>query len=341
MTSLSATAVGKPRKVVILLCDGTVGLDAMGPAQAFHEARGADGQRLYSIIFASPTGGEVALDCGAVIVSCRLYDIDVDAIDTLLVPGADDGFAALNDTRLLDWLRTANSRVRRIGSICIGAFLLAETGLLDGGMAVTHWRWRDQLSARFPNVTVLPDQIYVRSNNVWTSAGVTAGIDMSLAMIEADHGRSLALKIARMLVVFLRRPGNQSQVSAPLLAESRDQAGTFDALLVWINDNIAERLDIDTLAARMGMSPRNFARLFGKHVGDTPANMIRKIRLERARQMLENTTHRIVAVANQCGFRDVETMRRVFRRELGTAPEDYREIFSTAARAFPCSPEPP
>jgi transcriptional regulator GlxA family with amidase domain len=341
LTSLSATAVGKPRKVLILLCEGTVGLDAMGPAQAFHEARGADGQRLYSIIFASPNGGEVALDCGAVIVSCRLYDIDVDTIDTLRVPGADDGFAALNDTRLLDWLRTAKPRVRRIGSICIGAFLLAGTGLLDGEMAVTHWRWCDQLSARFPNVTVLPDQIYVRCDNIWTSAGVTAGIDMSLAMIEADHGRSLALSVARTLVVFLRRPGKQSQFSAPLLAESRDQAGTFDALLVWINDNIAERLDIDTLAARMGMSPRNFARLFGKHVGDTPANMIRKIRLERARQMLENTTHRIVAVANQCGFRDVETMRRVFRRELGTAPEDYREIFSTAARAFPCSPEPP
>lgn len=317
---------------MVLVCNGTVSLDAIGPAQVFHKARGADGQQLYSIIFASPDGGKVALDCGLEIVACRLYDVDVDTIDTLLVPGADDGFAALNNVRLLDWLRTAKARVRRIGSICIGAFLLAEAGLLHGGMAVTHWRWCDRLRTKFPTVKVLPDQIYVRYDGIWTSAGVTTGIDMSLAMVEADHGRAVALKVARALVVFLRRPGSQSQFSEPLQVASRDHTGTFDALHSWISDNIADRLDIEVLSNRMGMSPRNFARLYRKHVGDTPANVIRRLRFERARHMVENTDHRITTIARQCGFGDVETMRRAFRRELGIAPEDYREVFSTAKR---------
>jgi transcriptional regulator GlxA family with amidase domain len=321
----------------MLMFNGTVTLDAMGPAQVFHKARGAEEQQLYDVIFASPDGGKVALDCGVEVVTCRLYDVDLETIDTLLVPGADDGFAALNDVQLLGWLRTAMARVRRIGSICIGAFLLAETGLLDGGMAVTHWRWCDQLRAKFPAVKVLPDQIYVRYNNIWTSAGVTTGIDMSLAMIEADHGRAVALRTARCLVVFLRRPGGQSQFSAPLLVESRDQTGAFDGLHAWISDHIADRLDVEMLAARMGMSPRNFARLYRKHVGDTPANAIRKLRLERARHMIENTGHRITVIAHQCGFGDVDTMRRAFRQELGIAPEDYREMISTALRAS-CAP---
>lgn len=323
----------KLREVVILVYKGTVGLDVMGPAQVFHKARGADGQQLYSIVFASPDGGKVALDCGVEIVTCRLYDVDIDTVDTLLIPGADDGFAMLGDVRLLAWLRTAQARVRRIGSICIGAFLLAEAGLLDGGKAVTHWRWCDRLRTRFPTVEVLPDQIYVQCDNIWTSAGVTTGIDMSLAMVEADHGRAVALEIARALVVFLRRPGSQSQFSEPLQLANRDQTGTFDALHSWIIDKIADRLDIEMLSTRMGMSPRNFARLYRKHVGDTPANVVRKLRLERARHMLENTSQRITVIAHQCGFGDVETMRRSFHRELGIAPEDYREMFSTALRS--------
>lgn len=317
---------------MVLVCNGTVGLDAMGPAQVFHKARGADGQQLYNIVFASPNGGKVALDFGVEIVTCKIYDVDVDTIDTLLVPGADDDFAALNDVRLIDWLRTAKVRVRRIGSICIGAFLLAEAGLLHGGMAVTHWRWCDRLRTKFPTVKVLPDQIYVRYDNIWSSAGVTTGIDMSLAMVEADHGRAVALKVARALVVFLRRPGSQSQFSEPLEVESRDQSGAFDALHSWISDNISDRLDIEMLSTRMGMSPRNFARLYRKHVGDTPANVIRRLRFERARHMIENTNYRITVIAHQCGFGDVDTMRRSFRRELGIAPEDYREVFSTALR---------
>ncbi len=332
MTSFTAAFSTKLHKVVILVCDGTFSLDAMGPAQVFHEARAVDGQPLYSVIFASPDGGKVALDCGVELVTCRLYDVDIDAIETLLIPGADDGFTMLGDQRLLAWLRSAQARVRRIGSICIGAFVLAEAGLLDGRKAVTHWRWCDRLRTRFPEVKVMPDQVYVQSDHIWTSAGVTTGIDMSLAMVEADHGRAVALRIARALVVFLRRPGSQSQFSEPLRLESLDQTGTFDALHSWISDNIAERLDIEMLSTRMGMSPRNFARLYRKYVGDTPAKVIRRLRLERARHMLENTNQRITVIAQQCGFGDIETMRRSFQRELGIAPEDYREMFSTALR---------
>jgi transcriptional regulator GlxA family with amidase domain len=201
--------------------------------------------------------------------------------------------------------------------------VLADAGLLDGRRATTHWHWRDELARNYPRVTVDPNPIYVRDGNCYTSAGVTAGIDLSLALVEEDLGRTAALHVARMMVVFLRRPGGQAQFSATLAAQTRD-GGSLGELLAWLPDNIQRPLSVDALAERAAMSPRNFARVFRREVGSSPAKHVEDLRLEAARRQLESTARSLAQVASTSGFRSAEILRRAFMRRLGVTPGQYR-----------------
>lgn len=232
------------------------------------------------------------------------------------------------NTDLVDWLRHASTQARRTASVCSGTFLLAQAGLLQGRRAATHWAMCDMLKRGFPSIEVDMDAIFVQQGNVWTSAGVSAGIDLALALVEADCGRHVALQVARELVVFLKRPGGQAQFSQLLQAQTDDTAG-FDALHLWIADNLSDsELTVERLAEQSRMSPRNFARVYKQKTGRTPAKAIELFRVEAARRLLEDSQRNIDQVAHLCGFGDEERMRYTFHRHLSISPRDYRARFS-------------
>jgi transcriptional regulator GlxA family with amidase domain len=247
-------------------------------------------------------------------------------IDTLIVAGGAGVDAACRDRRLIAWIARASKRTRRTCSVCTGAFLLAEAGLLAGRRATTHWSACADLAARYPDIDVDPDAIYVQDGAVWSSAGITAGIDLALALVEGDLGRSLAMRVARRLVVFLKRPGGQSQFSALLEAQTADDG--FAALHEWMAANLAGDLSVERLADQAAMSPRNFARVYAAKFGTTPAKAVEAMRVEAARRALEDSDRQIDEVARRCGFGDEETMRRAFQRRLGVNPRDYRRRFA-------------
>ena len=248
-------------------------------------------------------------------------------IDTLIAVGGIGSRAAVNERALIRWLAARAGQARRVCSVCTGAFLLAEAGLLDGKRAVTHWWACDELAQRYPRVTVEPDPIFLRDGKIWTSAGVTAGIDLALALVEEDLGRAMALRVARHLVVFLKRPGGQSQFSAMLESQARDD-GAFAALHDWLAQHLADDLGVEALAARAGMSPRNFARVYAKRTGTTPAKAVEALRVDAARRALEETAAPIESIARACGFGDEERLRRSFLRCLGVPPKQYRARFT-------------
>ena len=251
-------------------------------------------------------------------------------IDTLLVAGGLPGAReAQDDAELISWLRSAAGRSRRVGSVCNGALLLARAGVLDGRRATTHWAACDELAHRYPQVTVERDPIFVRDGHVWTSAGVTAGMDLALALVEEDLGRAVALEIARWLVLFLQRPGGQSQFSTHLAVQRASRKPLRD-LQAWILDNVTADLRNELLAERACMSPRHFTRAFRREVGMTPAAYVEMARVETARQVLLDTDSTVDAVAQSCGFRTPETMRRAFHRRVGVGPADYRARFRPA-----------
>jgi transcriptional regulator GlxA family with amidase domain len=247
-------------------------------------------------------------------------------IDTLIVAGGEGVSEAQEDERLISFLARAAGRSRRVASVCTGAFLLARAGLLDGREATTHWSECRDLARSYPDVRVQSDPIFVRSGNVYTSAGVTAGIDLALALVEEDLGPRVARDVARWLVLFLRRPGGQSQFSAAL-AGQRAEREPLRELQGWILDHLDEDLSVPALAERAYMSPRNFARAFKREVGMTPGAYVETLRVERARVLLETAGETVEQVAVRCGFGTVETMRRVFRKRLGVSPGSYRERF--------------
>jgi transcriptional regulator GlxA family with amidase domain len=251
-------------------------------------------------------------------------------IDTLMVAGGDGTAEALGDRALIDGVLRLAGRSRRVTSVCSGAFILAEAGLLDGRRATTHWSWCDALAARYPAITVEPDPIFVRDGNVSTSAGVTAGMDLALALVEDDLGRDIALAVARRLVLFLRRPGNQSQFSAQLAAQVAHR-DTLRDVQQWISDHPETDLSVADMAERAGMSERNFARCFKDEVGVTPGRYVEGVRLEVARRLLEDTDDSVARVATASGFGTAETMRRVFLRSLRTGPMEYRRRFRADA----------
>ncbi len=317
------------RRVVFLVFPGVQALDLVGPLEVFHGASQLVGGA-YSVEIVANRPWPVASSSGLPVQPTADFGGCAGPIDTLLVAGGLPGArAAEDDEELMSWLRSAAGRSRRVGSVCNGALLLARAGVLDGRRAATHWSACDDLARRYPRVTVECDPIFVRDGHVWTSAGVTAGIDLALALVEDDLGRAVALEIARWLVLFLQRPGGQSQFSAQLAAQ-RAERRPLRELQAWITDNVAADLRVEALAERACMSPRHFARAFRHEVGVTPAAYVETARVEIARQALLDTDAPVDAVAERCGFGTPETMRRAFRRRLGVGPADYRARFRRA-----------
>jgi len=249
-------------------------------------------------------------------------------IDTLVVPGGFFVDDVTRDRTLVQWIAKTAPGCRRVCSVCVGSFLLAEAGILDGRRAATHWKHAPLLASSYPAVTVEPDAIFVRDGRIWSSAGVTSGIDLALALIEQDAGRKVAMDVARMLVVYLKRAGGQSQYSALLAAQAQSDSDMFNDLEQWIAEHLKNDLRIEALAERVHMSPRNFARLYAKTRGRTPAKAIEAIRIDVARRRLEETVDRIATIAEDCGFSNEEQMRASFVRVLGVPPREYRKHFA-------------
>ncbi len=311
-------------------------LDLSGPMQALFtvnrlcEERGLPPP--YAIVVASVDGGMVASSAGLMVSSLALSEYKDAALDTLIVSGGCRGEIFIPCPRLAEWIRQHAPDARRVCSVCTGAFLLAEAGVLAGRRATTHWAWAEQLQRRFPEVRVDAAHLFIPDGKVWTSAGVTAGIDMTLALIEEDCGHQLALQTARQLVMFIKRAGGQSQFSVPLAAQSKD-GGNFADLHAWVAAHLDEDLSVQRLAAQAGMSPRTFARVYVARMGRTPAKMVEAMRLEAACRMLEDGKLPLKSVAAQAGWQEEQNLRRVFLRLLGITPSQYRERFSAKTGA--------
>lgn len=322
------------RRVVVVVYPDVQSLDVTGPVEVFASADrlGADPGYATEIVAREPgtirTSSGLGLVPDGTTADCR------GPIDTLVVAGGDGTRAALADRLLLGWVREAAGRSRRVASVCSGALLLAAAGLLDGRRATTHWSLCDLMARLHPGVDVDPDRIYVRDGEVWTSAGVTAGMDLALALVEDDHGGALALDAARRLVLFTRRGGGQSQFSSQL-AVSRPERQPLRDVLAHVAENLDGDLSVPALARRAVMSPRSFARTFRAEVGTTPAAFVQASRVEAARRLLETTTMGTAEIARACGFGTVETMHRAFRRTVHTTPGRYRRHFAVAPETRP------
>jgi transcriptional regulator GlxA family with amidase domain len=316
------------QRVVILAYENVQSLDVTGPMEVFNSAGRLSGER-YRVEVVGPTAAPIRANSGLTIVPDRAMAAVRGPIDTLLVAGGFGVHEAVRDPRVVAWVRRAAARSRRVVSVCSGAFLLGEAGLLDGRRVATHWAECNHLAQRFPAVDVDHESIFVRDGEVWTSAGVTAGMDLALALVEEDLGRRVALETARWLVVFVRRPGGQSQFSSHLRVQAAEREPLRD-LQEWMTTHLDADLSVTALAGRAHMSPRNFARAFSREVGMTPGAYVEALRTDQARLRLETTDQKVEAVAHDCGFGTVETMRRAFHRRLGVGPADYRSRFQAA-----------
>ena len=277
----------------------------------------------------SSTGGQVLASSGLSFGTTALRDV-TEPVDTLVVAGGRDMDEACADGELLGHVRRLAGSARRITSVCSGAFVLAAGGLLDGRRATTHWAECQQLATEYPQVSVEDDAIYVRDGDVWTSAGVTAGIDLALAMVADDHGARAAAAVARQLVVYLRRSGGQAQFSTMLAAQAAESEPVRE-LLTWLPDHLTDDLSVPALARRVHLSERQFSRVFKAEVGVTPSEQVERLRMEAACRLLETTSHAIDHIARACGFGAPETMNRAFRRRLDTTPGDHRRHFGHLA----------
>lgn len=301
-------------------------LDVAGPLQVFASANERLGRPTppYAPKVVAPDGPTLAASAGLHLVAEPLPDADA-PLDTLLIAGGPGVRAAGADPSLVAWVTARAARARRVASVCTGAFLLAATGMLDGRRAATHWAHCDRLAALHPRIRVEPDPIFVRDGPVWTSAGVTAGIDLALALLEEDLGREAALSIARHLVMFLKRPGGQAQFSAALALQGGEDR--FGGLHDWIGRNLAADLSLPALAAAAGMSERSLSRHYREATGLTPARGVERLRLEAARRALSETRMPVKRIAQECGFGSEETMRRSFLRHVAATPQEYRTRF--------------
>lgn len=334
-SSIPPTPPGdEARTIVILAAPGSQILDVAGPFQVFVRAaelfvREHPGQASpYRVRLASTTNRKkVSTNCGLDLSGTDTFRTLKGPIDTLLVSGGSGLESAASDPALLRWLRRSSRRVRRFGSICTGAFLLASAGLLDGKRATTHWKWAAELAERYPEVAVDPDPIYIRDGSTYTTAGVTAGMDLALALVEQDLGSPLALKVARELVLYLRRAGGQSQFSAALALQASDRK-QIEEVRIWVVDRLAEDLRVPRLAEKAGMSPRNFARVFQKDTGTTPARYVERLRVEAARRRLEESEDKLEKIAADCGLGSIQGLRRSFLRVLHVLPNEYRQRFA-------------
>lgn len=339
MPARLSLASDTPRTVVIVAPDPAQELDVTGPSAVFGQANRVSGRECppYRLRVASVRDdGLIRTESGLrMLADAPYHDIAAGLdgpIDTLLIAGGAGHASAADDARLTTWLRAQAPTVRRLGAVCTGAFVLAATGLLDTHRATTHWRHADRLAARHPRVQVDPDPIWIREGGLYTSAGVTAGMDLALALVEEDLGHAASLAVARELVLFLRRPGSQAQFSTVLQAQAA-QAPELRELQAWIADHLARDLSVAVLAERVAMSPRNFARVFAREVGETPARYVERLRVEAVRRLLESGDQRLEAVARLAGFGNADVMRQAFLRHVQTTPERYRAAF----RAVPAA----
>jgi transcriptional regulator GlxA family with amidase domain len=314
------------RTVGFLIFDGFQILDAAGPIAAF-EIAGAHARGAYRLSVLARRAGAVASSSGATMTAIAFAGAP--RFDTLVVAGGLGTYEALKDEGILACLREAARDCRRVASVCSGAFLIAEAGLLDGKRATTHWSRSRQFAERYPNVRLEPDRIFVRDGKIWSSAGITAGVDLALALIAEDLGEPIARRVAQQLVVYRRRPGGQSQFSALLEMERPD--GRFGPLLGWARDRLGEPLTVERLAGRAAMSPRNFARRFAEETGVTPARAVERLRVEAAREQVEGGRTPIDSIAFETGFGDPERMRRAFLRAFGQPPQALRRAARVSA----------
>jgi transcriptional regulator GlxA family with amidase domain len=323
------------RRVVVLAYDGIQSLDLTGPVEAFDVATRHGIVPPYRVEVVAPSAQPIVTTSGITITPARSIQDLRTAVDTFIVAGGDGVYAQLADPDLMKSVRRVASRARRVASVCTGAFVLAEAGLLDGRRVTTHWARCRRLARHYPDLDVDSDPIFVRDGDVYTSAGVTAGIDLCLALVEEDHGRDLALSVARQLVVFLKRPGGQAQFSSHLSTQLADHDALAD-VQGWVADHLDADLSVARLAERAAMSPRHFARVFRAETGVTPARFVEHARVEQARRRLEESSVGVEEIAHDCGFGTPETMRRAFLRSLWVGPSEYRQRFrATAGSAHP------
>ena len=315
------------RRIVVVAFDGVQALDVVGPVEVFTRGGQLAGDP-YDVDVVGPAGADhVRTSSGMTWSVARSLAAIRGSIDTLVVAGGDGTAAALTNRALVAAIARVGKRARRVTSVCTGAFLLAEAGFLAGRRATTHWDSCEALARRYPDVEVDPEPIFVRDGNVATSAGVTAGMDLALALVEEDHGREVALATARRLVMYVQRPGGQAQFSAPLRAQSQTGREPLRDVQRFVTAHPDADCSIEALAARAAMSPRHFARTFTSDVGETPARWVEGVRIEAARLLLETTDRPVDAVAAATGFGTAETLRRAFVRRLHVAPTDYRKRF--------------
>lgn len=320
------------RTIAIIAYPGIEVIDVVGPVEVFAltnvalQREGLTTEPVYQIEVLGKDDKPISTLSGLQIVPTNCYGKDLGHLDTLIVPGGADPEVAANDTELVDWICTNYKTVRRLASVCNGAAVLAKSGLLDGRRATSHWDYCDGLMQKYPSVKWEPDRIFVCDGSIWSSGGITSGIDLALAMLEEDWGHKLALAIAQYMVVFLKRPGGQSQFSAYLASDAANRPDIRD-LQAWIIENPDCDMRVEALAERMDMSPRNFARVFLTETGMTPAKFVERVRIDMARHYLESTEMQVGVVADKAGFKDSETMRRAFVRHVGINPIDYRIRF--------------
>jgi transcriptional regulator GlxA family with amidase domain len=329
MTPKTPRSPPNPTRAVEIVAFPSVQLlDVTGPLQVFASANDfmveANKMPPYTIRVVAKGGQSVEASAGVTLAAHPLPPVEA-GLDTLVIAGGQGVEAA--DTVLVEWVRERAGQARRTASVCTGAFLLAMSGILDGRRAVTHWSFCAELARRFPAVRVEPNPIFVRDGSVWTSAGVTAGIDLALALVEEDLGRTVALAVARYLVVFLKRPGSQAQFSEALSLQAADDR--FGVLHNWISKHLADDLSLTAQAKQAGMSERSFSRHYAKATGLTPAHAIERLRVEGARRLLSETRLPVKRISQRCGFGSEETMRRSFLRLLAATPQDYRTRFSS------------
>jgi transcriptional regulator GlxA family with amidase domain len=317
----------RTRHVIVLAIDGFQPLDVIGPVDVFASAS-AEVPGAYRVELVGPTDRDSVTSPSGVRLGVSPLPEPPPRHDTLLIPGGEGARAA--DPDVVDWVVRASRKATRTVSVCTGAYLLAAAGLLDHRRATTHWNWCDELAEGYPNVHVEPDPVFVREGQVWTSAGVTAGIDLALALVEDDLGPGVALAVARELVVFLKRPGGQAQFSSALSAQQAARPALRE-VQAWIAGHLTEDLSVAALAQRSLMSERSFARTFRHEVGQTPAAYVEALRIEQARALLEDGAPSLEAVAQSAGFASAEVLRRAFRRRIGISPADYRARFRLTA----------
>jgi transcriptional regulator GlxA family with amidase domain len=331
---MATNLTDRKKRIVIVAMPTTMLLDVAGPADVFARANvtvesmkgKSEGYKIE--IVSRDNSDIVRMQSGAGYI-CNTLESAEGEIDTLLVAGYNIEPEWQNKNQFLEWLKKMSGETRRIGSVCKGAFVLAEAGLLNKRNATTHWKYCRELQQKYPDIKVDSDPIFVKDGNIYTSAGISAGIDLALALVEEDFGREIAITVARELVLYLKRPGSQSQFSI-LLADQEAGIEPIRNLQKWLPEHLDKQLSVEDLAEKCSMSPRNFARIFAKETGHTPGKYMEILRVERARRLLEESSLSMDQIAEKCGLGSADTMRRMFQRHLKTNPVDYRRNFRTA-----------